>query len=150
MTAPLFALVGVVVGGVIAGTVTLIATGRQLRAQTSRELMLIRQKWIEKLRERVPEIVSTAGLFYLSQMKNAALNASEEASQTLKLAQQIIEIELMLDLNDETHVALRQAIEDVRKCAFSSGMELIQFEKATQILTQRCAVVLNKEVSALK
>ena len=148
MTAPLFALVGVIVGGVIAGTVTLIATGRQLRAQTSRELMLIRQKWIEKLRERIPEIVSTAGLFYLSKMKNAPL---DEANQTLKLAQQIIEVELMLDLSDETHVALRHAIEDVRKCAFaSSGMELIQFEQATQILTQRCAVVLNKEVSALK
>ena len=84
-----FTILGTIIGGGIAGTFSLIAIGRQLRAQTGREFMLIRQRWIENLRERIPEIIKTAGWFYLSKMKDHSSGGNEEwspekTSQTLK------------------------------------------------------------------
>ena len=62
-------LLGVVVGGLLTGTVTLIATAKQQKAQLRREFMLMRQKWIENIRELIPEIIETAGWFYVSKMR---------------------------------------------------------------------------------
>ena len=89
-------LIGVIVGSVIAGVVTLAASAIQYVAQNQRELMLRQQKWIETLQETIPEIISTAGWFYLSKMKDAAPLSldggawdAEKTSHTLKLAHQI-------------------------------------------------------------
>lgn len=148
----LSAVLGAIVGGLIAGTFLLKATGRQLRAQTGREFLLIRQRWIENLRERIPEVIKTAGWFYLSKMKDHSQGSSnneewsaEKTSQTLKLVQLITEVELMLDIKDKDHVSLSEAMHLVRDCAFATGSKLIEFEGATQVLTARCAAVLARE-----
>ena len=146
----LFAMIGTIIGGLIVGTFSLIATGKQLRAQTGREFMLIRQRWIENLRERIPEIIKTAGWFYVPKMKDHFLGGNEEwspehTSQTLKVVQLITEVTLMLDLTDKDHISLGEAMDRVRDRAFSTGTKLVEFEDATKILTSRCATVLAKE-----
>jgi hypothetical protein len=96
--------------------------------------------------------VSTAGWFYLSKMKDTAPLSSdggawdaEKTSHTLKLAHQITQVELMLDLDDEIHVALKQRMNDVRMTAFASDIrQLIQFESAANNLTDACSVVLKQ------
>lgn len=93
-------------------------------------------------------------MVYLAKMKRRPSSPETEAwdaettSQTLKLAQQITQVELMLDPDNKAHVDLRQAMNDVRKCAFASGSELIEFEKAVNTLTIRCLVVMKMESSA--
>ena len=143
----LFAMMGTIIGGLIVGTFPLIATGKQLRAQTGREFMLIRQRWIENLRERIPEIIKTAGWFCVSKMKDHSLGGNEEwspehTSQTLKVVQLTTEVTLMLDLTDKDHISLREAMDRmdrVRDCAFATGTKLVGFDDATKILTSRCA-----------
>jgi hypothetical protein len=104
--------------------------------------------------ERIPGIINTAGRFYLAKIKSRPPSQASEVwdaettSQTLKLAQQITQVELMLDPANKAHVNLRQAMIDVRRCAFSSGTQLNQFEEAVNTLTNRCLVVIRKKSSA--
>ena len=136
----------------LTGTVTLMATAKQQKAQLRREFMLMRQKWIENIRELIPEIIETAGWFYVSKMRpspdgeEASTNA-EKTSQTLKLTRQIIQVELMLDQKVEAHVSLKQAMHDVRTYAFASGSQLTKFEEAVNILRDRCVVVLSRSTT---
>jgi hypothetical protein len=145
-------LIGVIVGSVIAGVVTLTTSAIQYMAQNQRELMLVKQKLIETIQETIPEIISTAGWFYLSKMKDAAPLSvdgggwdAEKTSHTLKLAHQITQVELMLDLDDEIHVLLKHRMNDVRMTAFASDIrQLTQFESAAHKLTNACSVVLKQ------
>lgn len=59
----LSAVLGSIVGGLLAGTFALKAIAKQQQAQIRREFMLMRQKWVENMRELVPEIINTSGWF---------------------------------------------------------------------------------------
>ena len=142
-------LLGVVVGSSITATVTLAVSAIQYWAQAHREVMLRRQKWIETLVERIPEILDTAGWFYLSKMKDTSGGGdwnAEKTINTLKLSHQIFQIELMLDFDNKAHVALRHSMNEVRATAFASDVvQLTKFDAAVDNLKAASSAVLKEE-----
>ncbi|HEY5328281.1 MAG TPA: hypothetical protein VIJ79_00210 [Acidobacteriaceae bacterium] len=148
LIAPLAALIGVVIGG-------WLTHHWSAKRDLENERRKLRISWINNLRERIPEIIQTAGWFYLSSMKSNTPPSEEEAwspektSQTLKLVYQITQVELMLDLRDETHIEIRNGMNAARTCAFARGERLIQFEVAVDNLKQSCLVVLKQETARL-
>jgi len=132
-------LVGVIVGGAITYYV-----------QSRRERVLMHQKWLDSLRERIPEVIGTAAWLYVSEMKkNPASRSSDEALESLEETKKIVELDLkitqvtlMLDLSKESHAELKQRMEDLRMAAFPGNGRIIEFPNEANRLKEACIAVL--------
>ena len=116
----------------------------------------MRQRWIDNLRDRVAEIISTAHWFYVSGMNQVAdLNHDddwerEQAEVDRKLIFLQNQVELMLNPKEEDHVALASALEQVRKAAFPIGGRSPDISIATAHANDICKKVLKREWERVK
>lgn len=159
---PICSLIVAALALVVAPFVNWLVARRQMQTSLAvaqkQVIAPMRQKWIDSLRDRVAEFVSTAHWRYVSggdqvvPLPDDDEKFEEHESMQLqhverKLIFMLNQIELMLNSKEEDHIVLMQALRGLaRSC---SGHEMNISEEMTHVRNS-CKVVLKREWDRLK
>lgn len=127
------------------------ATGRQVRAgllAANKQIVApMRQAWINSLREKVADVLSTSWWYHVSGedptgVDNDGLAGSRVERRTRFVIQ---EIELMLNLTEPDHVALLDALNGTVKLCYGGGDRHADFADQHRATGEICRRVLKRE-----
>jgi hypothetical protein len=150
------AALAVFVGPLVAWRVAKRQSETSLAVARKQVVAPMRQKWIDNLRDRVAEVISTAHWFYVSGMNEVAdLNEDEDWSKEQnqvdrKLIFLLNQVELMLNPKEEDHVALVLALKGVGAAAFPLGGKAPDISVAVSEANAICKRVLKREWERVK
>lgn len=154
-TAALQTAFGGIVASVIGYFVASKLAAKQQKEHRIDEWIQRRNRWSDELREHILEVINPATWFYLAKWKSRPSPQGDGASwdperenYTIKLTDSITRVNLMLDINVDTHAELIEALESVRYAAFTSDTkEVAQYENAIHHLIE-CGRRVLSQVSA--
>jgi hypothetical protein len=143
-TAALQTAFGGIVASVIGYFVASKLAAKQQKEHRIDEWIQRRNRWSDELREHILEVINPATWFYLAKWKSRPSPQGDGASwdperenYTIKLTDSITRVNLMLDINVDTHAELIEALESVRYAAFTSDTkEVAQYENAIHHLIE--------------
>lgn len=117
----------------------------------------MRQKWIDALRDRVAEIISTTHWYYVAGADQSTIlseeaDADEQAAAQSQLVERKVifllnQVDLMLNPKEIDHIELLAALNQLRNAAFTSATD---FPNAVIVANKRCKAVLKREWDRLK
>jgi hypothetical protein len=108
----------------------------------------MRQVWINNLRDKVADVLSTASWYYMSGRDPEHLEDDmEEAGDRVekRLRFRVQEVELMLNLPEEDHRLLHEKLNAVVECCFAGSENYAEFPHRIREASQVCQRVLKRE-----
>jgi hypothetical protein len=142
----------VFVGPLVAWRVAKRHADTSLKVANKQVIAPMRQKWIDALRDRVAEIISTGHWYYVSGMNEVAkLDADEDWDKEKqqvdrKMIFLLNQVELMLNPLEGDHVALIEALKQVRNASMAGD----NIAEAVSITNDICKKVLKREWERVK
>lgn len=158
---PICSLLVAALAIVVAPLVNWLVSKRQmqtaLKVAQKQVIAPMRQKWIDALRDRVAEIISTTHWYYLAgadQLNKVPdeVDSDEHAAEQAQIVERkmiflLNQVDLMLNPKEDDHVELKAALNRLHKAAFGSPVE---FPDAVDEANTRCKTVLKREWERLK
>lgn len=147
---------GAIVGSAIGAVVQYIVSRNQQKEHRRNAEIVRLNKLADELRERILEVISPANWFHLAKWRcrpSPQLDGNqwdpERENYTMKLADSITRVCLMLDAEVDTHAELMKALESVRSAAFTSDTkDPAQFENAIHSLIKSASTVVSQMSTA--
>lgn len=150
------AALAVFVGPIISWRIAKKSSDTSLHVAHKQVIAPMRQKWIDNLRDRVADIISTAHWYYVSGMDEVVSLAEDEdwerESQQVdrKLIFLLNQVELMLNPNEKDHIDLIAALREVVHAAHRSGSAPPSIADAVEKANTICKQVLKREWEVVK
>jgi hypothetical protein len=142
----------VFIGPWIAARATVFQTRASLLAANKQIVAPMRQAWINSLRDRVADVLSTSWWYYTSGEDPTGPDedglAGSRVERRLRFVVQ--EIELMLNLTEDDHVALLEALNQTVNACYPGSDSSSNFPESHQLAGQVCRRVLKREWDRVK
>lgn len=150
------AALAVFIGPFVAWRVARRQSETALKVARKQIVAPMRQKWIDALRDRVSEILSTAHWFYVSGMEHVAKLDDDEDwdNERIKVDRKMLfllnQVELMLNPKEEDHVSLLGALKQVRVATHPGESRSPDFRAVVERANDLCKKVLKREWERVK
>lgn len=150
------AAIAVVVGPLVSWRIAKHQSENNLKVANKQIIAPMRQAWIDTLRDRVAEVISTAHWFYVSGQDSAISPTTEEESDIelrrveRKLLFLINQVELMLNPNEKKHVKLLDSLNIVRSTIWPGMNRAAEFPDSVEKTNAICKAVLKREWERVK
>lgn len=121
----------------------------------------MRQKWIDSLRDRVAEFISTGHWYYIAGGNEVIPTPNDEdqfeqheSLQIQQVSRKMIfmlnQIEMMLNPKETDHTTLIDSLKRIEKACFSHGEEHLLLFEFIDEAREMCQIVLKREWDRLK